>query len=119
MQTIQPKENFPDDTFMSSLRGELLEASDFIKRKNSDYGNAKDVVGQVLKLFFPNELVLKTEDDFMEFGIFSMMVGKICRFANLWSKKEAPNFESILDTLGDLGNYSYILKVSIKEKMRK
>jgi hypothetical protein len=105
-----------DWVFINALKEELLSSAEFIERKNKDYGNAKDLGGKILNLLFPNGLNLTTERDFKEYGIINNIIGKLCRFSNLWDRKAEPNFESIGDTLKDMGHYSFILKIMIKER---
>jgi hypothetical protein len=100
------------------LVDEFREAMDLVQKKNQDYGNAFERSGQIFKLLFPDGIELKTGDDFNEFSAINAIIGKLVRFSNLWNTDHnaglktttPPNFESILDTLGDLGNYAFILK---------
>lgn len=95
---------------MRPLDMEYQEAMELCQRKNKDYGNAKDVMGKVYKILFPNGVKLETANQFGEFAVFQMIMTKVLRFANLSQSKGMPNFESVDDTLKDLGNYAFILK---------
>lgn len=95
---------------MRKLEQEYQEAMELCMKKNKDYGNAKEVAGQLMKLMFPKGIKLETSDQFNEFNMFVMVMSKVIRFANLSQSKVGPNFESIEDTLKDLGNYAFILK---------
>jgi hypothetical protein len=93
-----------------ALELEFKEAMELCMLKNKDYGNAKEVAGAVMNLLFPRGIKIETPDQFNEFNMFVMIMSKVVRFANLSQSKEMPNFESIDDTLKDLGNYAFILK---------
>jgi len=95
---------------MRPLDQEYQDAMELCQRKNKDYGNAKDVMGKVYKILFPNGVKLETANQFGEFAVFQMIMTKVLRFANLSQSKGVPNFESVDDTLKDLGNYAFILK---------
>lgn len=95
---------------MKPLEQEYQEAMELCRRKNKDYGNAKETMGSVYQILFPKGLKLETANQFGEFAVFQMIMTKVMRFANLCQSKSDPNFESIEDTLKDLGNYAFILK---------
>jgi len=96
---------------MRALEDEFKEALELVKRKNKDYGNAKDVLGHLMARLFSNGLNLTSSSDFQEFSIINLILTKLCRLCNLWGKpKDSRNFESLEDTLLDLGNYAFILK---------
>jgi hypothetical protein len=95
---------------MRELAAEYQEAMELCMKKNKDYGNAKEVAGKIMKMMFPNGIKLETDHQFNEFNMFVMIMSKFIRFANLSQSKGVPNFESIEDTLKDLGNYAFILK---------
>lgn len=104
---------------MKDLSQEYQEAMELCEKKNKDYGNAKEVGGRVMKLMFPKGIKLKTADQMNEFCIFVMIMNKILRFANLSQKSAVTHFESIEDTLKDLGNYAFILKNMIHNNTEK
>ena len=107
---------------MRELQEDFQQGMDVCCRKNKDYGNAKEKFGLVMDVLFPEGISLFTPEEMNEFAIFSELLKKTMRFSNLWSKAgEAINFESIDDTLLDLGNYAFILKNMIhnnKEKQK-
>jgi hypothetical protein len=95
---------------MRQLELEYQEAMELCQKKNKDYGNAKEVAGKLMKMMFPKGIKLVTASQFNEFNMFVMIMSKVIRFANLSQSNGDPNFESIEDTLKDLGNYAFILK---------
>lgn len=95
---------------MRELETEYQEAMELCVKKNKDYGNAKEIAGKIMKIMFPKGIKLETSHQFNEFNMFVMIMSKVVRFANLSQSKGVPNFESIEDTLKDLGNYAFILK---------
>jgi len=94
------------------LKQEFEDALELVEKKNKDYGNAKEVAGQIMKIIFKDGVGLRTANDFNEFNMLVMIFSKILRVCNLhWnSKLTSVNFESVDDTLKDLGNYAFILK---------
>lgn len=62
------------------------------------------ITGMAMNELFPNGLTLKTDDDFIRFLLFSMLMTKIGRYAM--------NFEKggHQDSIHDLGVYSFLLE---------
>jgi len=86
------------------------------EKKNSDYGNSFSKFGQICHVLFPDGIKLESEEDFVKFGLFSNILTKLNRLANLeFNKKGDSNFESISDTCDDLSVYSQILKQETKK----
>lgn len=103
---------------MRELIEEFEQGKNVCCKKNQDYGNAKDQFGKVMQILFPNGIVLNSVDTMNEFAIFTELLKKIMRFSNLW-RAEKVNFESVDDTLLDLGNYAFILKNMIANNLEK
>ena len=83
----------------------------FIK-KNKDYGSAYILAGKLFEMIFPNGIELKTWNDHCAYQVMTRKMDKIARFCNLrfTNKKKAEVAESIADTLGDDGIYSFMLE---------
>ena len=60
--------------------------------------------GRVIKSLFPTGIKLETEEDHNRFFLLSMIVVKLCRYANNWDKKGHQ------DSVHDMGVYSFILE---------
>ena len=48
--------------------------------RNSKYGNAYKKHGKMMISFFPDGIILRTEEDFTRFFLFSMVAGKMNRY---------------------------------------
>ena len=93
---------------------EFKHLEEIFNKKNTDYGNAHLKNGDVLYSMFPKGIELKTVEDFINFGIFQMMITKMLRIGNLTFKNQNPNNESIADSCNDLSIYSQMLR-DVKE----
>lgn len=82
---------------------------EMFEKKNQDYGNAYETIGEILIKLFPGGVALTDSISLSEFSIFSILIGKVCRYAQLQTGRKA-NFESLADTLDDLSIYGQILK---------
>lgn len=83
----------------------------FVK-KNKDYGDAYILAGKLFEMIFPDGIQLKTWNDHCAYQVMTRKMDKIARFCNLrfTDKKKAEVAESIADTLGDDGIYSFMLE---------
>lgn len=81
----------------------LEEAAKTYKERNKVYGCNYYKFGQVMKLLFPNGLLLQTEGDFNRYAGLSAIVGKLCRYANSFEQKCGHQ-----DSMHDLGVYAFI-----------
>lgn len=88
---------------------------DIFKKKDKAYGQTYIRFGEVFKAIFPDGLQMKTTRQFILLGLYSAMIGKCLRIANLVFKNGDPNFESVEDTCDDLSIYSQIFKNQLKE----
>jgi hypothetical protein len=98
-----------------SVEDMLIEDAKTYKMKKKDYGDSYCNFGRLMLLLFPNGIELVTEKDFNKFGIFMQIANKFMRYSNLCSTGSV-NFESIVDTLKDMGIYSFM---GIKVENRK
>jgi len=81
--------------------------------KNSDYGEAYIVSGKLFEKIFPKGITLKTWEEHCAYQLIIRKMDKIVRYCNLrFSGKEKTQKvnESISDTLGDDGVYSFMLE---------
>ena len=81
----------------------LEEAIETYKDRNKVYGTNYYTFGKVMKILFPNGLLLQTEGDFNRYGGLSAIVGKLCRYANSFEQKTGHQ-----DSMHDLGVYAFI-----------
>jgi len=88
----------------------LKEAIRLFESRNKEYGEAYKGFGSRVKPFFPNGLTLKTEEDFTRFGALIMMIGKLERYTQNFSKG------GHTDSLMDLSVYSQMLNSIDKDK---
>lgn len=95
---------------MRTIAEDMKEAVDVLIRKDKDYGNAKEVGGRIFELLFPDGITMKTAQEFNEHSTLIHIISKLVRYCNLRRGGERVNFESINDTLLDLGNYAFMLK---------
>ena len=83
----------------------LKKAQETFEQRDKEYGSAYQTQGTVLKAYFQNGLHLETAQDFAEFALFSMVVGKANRWAQAFQ-----NGHSHQDSLHDMGVYSFMLE---------
>lgn len=87
----------------------LNKAKKTYKDKSIIYGKSYKNHGKIMKGLFPQGIILETEEDFSRFGILNMIVGKLHRYCNSFQKKVDCK-DSIIDSIHDLGMYSFILE---------
>jgi hypothetical protein len=89
----------------------MHEGAEIFKAKNNDYGSSYQKTGGILREMCGGSAKLETVEDFIQFGLLVRMTDKMMRFANLRfsGKDQQVKDESMIDTAGDLGNYSYML----------
>jgi hypothetical protein len=89
---------------MSKTVPEILrEKAELFEEKGKQYGHSYLQYGEVMKALFPGGLpAIKSQRDWNMFGIYSMMVHKMLRLANM-------NFEST-DSIKDLQVYAAMLE---------
>jgi len=73
----------------------LRKAAELYEKRNKVYGDNYLLVGEVMKGFFPNGLMLNTIEDFNRFHIFMLTVVKQTRYVIGWGKGGHP--DSIAD----------------------
>lgn len=64
----------------------LMDLADLFRQRNQEYGNTYWMHGHVMRALFPEGLRLETEGDFTRLGIINMIVSKLCRLCQNWSR---------------------------------
>jgi hypothetical protein len=83
----------------------MEEAIKTFKEREKVYGvRGYEQQGRVIKSLFPTGIKLETEEDHNRFFLLSMIVVKLCRYANNLDKKGHQ------DSVHDMGVYSFILE---------
>ena len=59
----------------------LRQAAETFEERNKAYGDAYKNGGKVMHQLFPNGLTLNTEEEWIRFGVFTMIVSKMTRYA--------------------------------------
>lgn len=87
------------------------ERKTIFEKKNSDYGEAYIRSGELFEKIFPEGITLKTWKDHCSYQLMIRKMDKLLRYINLrFNQKSSPEvLESISDTLGDDGVYSFML----------
>jgi len=90
------------------------------KKKNKAYGDSYIKFGKICDALFPDGLNLKSEKDFILFGLFVPIIGKCIRIANLLFNEKShikdDVIESVNDSCDDLAIYSQILRKEIENE---
>ena len=93
------------------IRQIFEERKELFTKKNENYGNSFRKTGQILKIIFEEPIKLETEKDYVTFGLVVRKLDKLVRYCNLRFTGEKDKVgESIKDTIGDDGVYSFILQ---------
>lgn len=87
----------------------MTNAAELFFRKNKDYGDSYKRTGEIMTMIYPNGINLKTAEDFNQYNVLTIMIGKIVRYTNT-KGSDVINHESVKDTLTDLGVYAFMLK---------
>lgn len=101
------KPHYRNEKQNKSVEEMLAEAAKTYKMKNKDYGDSYRNFGKLMLLLFPDGVNLSSEKDFNKFGVFVQIANKFMRYSNLCNTGSV-NFESIADTLKDMGIYSFM-----------
>jgi hypothetical protein len=88
------------------------ERKELFIAKNADYGNSWKVTGEILHhIFYKNPPKLETANDYIAFGVITRKLDKIIRYLNLRFRAERADIpESVTETIGDDGVYSFMLQ---------
>lgn len=82
----------------------LEDLAELYNERGKVYGNDYKMHGDLMRLFFPNGLTLKTVDDFNRYGVFKELVTKINRYAKAY--KDGGHE----DSLNDISVYAQMLQ---------
>lgn len=91
-------------TKKSFVPKQLKAAAAIYEERSKVYGDDYKRRGIIMKGYFPNGIVLKTEDDFSRYSIFNQLVGKIGRYAEQFKNGGHE------DSLNDLSVYAQMLQ---------
>lgn len=89
---------------VKSVPQALTDAADIYRERNKTYGDNYKIHGKVLDVMFPEGVALDTVDDHNRFAVFSLLVCKLTRYANMWKRG------GHVDSLDDITVYSQILQ---------
>jgi hypothetical protein len=87
----------------SSVPDLLGEAAKTYLSRRSVYGPSEVIYGKVMGEMFPDGLTLDSPRDWIRFGIFNQVVGKLCRYA-------ADFKNGHVDSIHDAGVYAFMLE---------
>lgn len=90
----------------------LHKAADLFEKRDKAYGSSYKQFGEIVLAFFPDGIILKTEDDFTRWGLLNMIFSKINRYCNNFQEGGHP------DSLADLSVYSAMLAEIDKVRKR-
>lgn len=82
----------------------LEEAKQIFNERGAVYGKNYYQAGKLLTALFPEGISLRTEDEFLRFITFYMVLLKAGRYAQVLARGEFHK-----DTIMDMGLYSFIL----------
>jgi len=92
------------DEFESVVAKSLYDKATMYDKKNEEYGDSYHLHGKLMKVMFPEGVTLISVDDFNRWGVFCLMMTKICRYVNSFEDGGHD------DSLDDLAVYSMMLK---------
>lgn len=92
------------DSQQRSVPELLQHATETYQARGAMYGNSVDQYGAVMAALFPEGLVLCTTEGWARFGLLSMVVSKLTRYANNFTEG------GHADSIHDLGVYAFMLQ---------
>jgi hypothetical protein len=98
----------------NSVVDNLSAAIETFTSRNSEYGNAFERHGKIMKQFFPDGIELKSNSDFQKFQVFQAIVGKLNRYAS--SITGDGHIDSIHDAISFCAMLEKITQDHIDEK---
>lgn len=69
-----------------SVPDALTKLADLYRERGKVYGDNYKLHGFVMRHLFPNGVTLLTVNDHNRFGVFTQIVCKLTRYANMWDK---------------------------------
>lgn len=89
---------------MNKVSERLQELADLHEARNSNYDNAYKKHGAVMDALFPNGMILDSVEAHGRFGVLTLVVGKLVRYAGNFERSGHD------DSLDDLSVYSQMLR---------
>jgi len=83
---------------------ELNKLGELYKERNALYKDNYKTFGHVVQAVMPEGITLETSDDFNRFALLVQIVGKITRYANMFTEGGHE------DSLDDISVYAQMLK---------
>lgn len=101
-----------DKDMVEKVKQGFDEGKELFVAKNQDYGDSWIKTGDILGLIFKDKPIrLNNREDYIAFGVIVRMLDKYLRYCNLrFTDKQDTVGEKASETIGDLGNYAYMLK---------
>jgi hypothetical protein len=87
----------------------LEENAELFQSKNDDYGNSRQLSGEIMDMIIEGELTLEECPDYIIMGLQTRLLDKVIRSFHLQWNKDDHNHESLVDTYKDLSNYAAML----------
>jgi hypothetical protein len=87
----------------SDVPGLFATAAETYLARRSVYGPSEEIFGAVMTAMFPNGLTLDSRRDWVRYGIFHQVVGKLTRYAADFSTGH-------VDSIHDAGVYAFMLE---------
>lgn len=89
---------------------EILEANaELFKSKNEDYGNSRQISGEISDILIDGSLELESQNQHIIYGLQTRLLDKMIRAFHLQWNISNENHESLVDTYKDLSNYAAML----------
>lgn len=105
-QDKQPKEVFDPNKFLATAprtAADVLEdAANLFRERNANYRDNAVLVGQLMRVLFPEGVVIRTEADHHFYHLFELMIVKLTRFVKSDLKHK--------DSIHDLAVYAAMLE---------
>ena len=92
----------PND-MKGSVSNIMEKAIATLESRHKVYGDSYKLTANALESFFPDGICLKSSKDHERFHIFMLIVVKLSRYSNNWTKPHK-------DSIHDAGIYSFILE---------
>lgn len=81
----------------------MEDAAETYRARRGTYGPSEQKYADVMMALFPDGLTLKTRRDWLRFGLYTQIVGKVARYANDFSNGH-------VDSMHDTGVYAFMLE---------
>ena len=81
---------------MGSPSDKLKRAGAIYDERQALYGANYNRIGKALSAFFPDGVELASAKDFSRYHVFTLLVAKLGRYANNWSKGHPDSIEDLI-----------------------